>query len=111
MHWRVRIDEHDTVLGPFLADKKPASPEARARALKAATDAMASALPGGEEIVNALGGDGPAAAVGDGSTAAIAGGTPEELGVGTPEELGDGASPELEEAAVARMLDAGDHED
>jgi len=36
------------LFGPFLADKKPASPEARARALKASTDAMMTGLAGAE---------------------------------------------------------------
>lgn len=36
------------LFGPLLADKKPASPEARARALKASTDAMMTGLAGAD---------------------------------------------------------------
>ena len=36
------------LFAPFLRESKPASPEARAKALKAATEAMASALPAGD---------------------------------------------------------------
>lgn len=50
------------LFGPFLADKKPASPEARARALKAAADAMVTSLPGGDEMP----------ALGDGAGEALA---------------------------------------
>lgn len=43
------------LFGPFLADKKEASPEAREKALRAAADAMISSIPGGEKVTAALG--------------------------------------------------------
>ncbi|MEM7416550.1 MAG: slipin family protein [Gemmatimonadota bacterium] len=49
------------LFAPFIGEKKPATPEARARALKAAADAMITSIPGGEEMP-ALG-DGGASAV------------------------------------------------
>ncbi len=75
------------LFAPFVQEKQPASPEARAKALKAATDAMVTSLPGGEQVAGVLTPDPtPAELPGDSTKALSEGGSDE----GAHEEPSEG---------------------
>ncbi len=73
------------LFGPFVAGKKEASPEAREKALKAAADAMMSSVPGGKDVVQALG-DGSEGSVREAVDRALRAGGPETVPVEDEQE-------------------------